>query len=361
MITVTSLCACFVIALVITPLTKQFSIKIGATDHPNHRKIHKRAMARSGGLAIFFAFFIGLFIAQPEDSSIIPIIIGAIIMTLTGFVDDLFQISARWKLFGQVAAALAVIAGGVHLEFINLPFDVRWQLGWLSLPLTSLWIIGVTNAINFIDGLDGLAAGVSSIILMAITTVAVIDGNTFVTVIGVLLLGSTLGFLVYNFNPAKLFMGDTGSLFLGFMISVIALLGFKNITIFSLLVPIILLAVPISDTFFAIIRRIVNQRPLSSADHSHLHHCLLRLGYSHKQTVLLIYAWCAFFGISAIVLTISTIWVTAFVTISFALLIELGAERLGLIHQEYKPFTKFLHRLQATNLKKGSEHTNQRG
>ncbi|MBB6450397.1 UDP-GlcNAc:undecaprenyl-phosphate GlcNAc-1-phosphate transferase [Geomicrobium halophilum] len=345
MVTATSLIVCFIATLVITPLVKRFAIKIGATDQPSNRKVHQKVMARIGGLAIFISFIIGLFIAQPQHPFIIPIVIGALIITLTGFLDDLFELSAKWKLLGQIAAAVVVVAGGVHIEFINLPFDYQWQLGWLSIPLTLLWIIGITNAINLIDGLDGLAAGVSSIILLTITAVAVIDQNVFVMALGAIMLGSTLGFLVHNFNPAKLFMGDTGALFLGFMISVIALLGFKNITVFSLLVPVILLAVPISDTFFAIIRRIVNKTPLSTADKSHLHHCLLNLGFSHKQTVLMIYAMSAIFGLSAIVLTISTLWVTAFVAITLFILIELGAEKVGLVNQEYKPFTRFFHRL----------------
>lgn len=218
---------------------------------------------------------------------------------------------------------------------------MQWQLGWLSIPLTMLWIIGVTNAINLIDGLDGLAAGVSSIVLATITIVAIIDSNVFVMALGAVMLGSTLGFLVHNFNPAKIFMGDTGALFLGFMISVISLLGFKNITVFSLLIPAILLAVPISDTLFAIIRRIVNKKPLSIADKSHLHHCLLNLGYSHKQTVLIIYAMSALFGIAAIVLTLSELWVTVLVVLALLTCIEIFAEKVGLVSKEYRPFMKF--------------------
>lgn len=159
------------------------------------------------------------------------------------------------------------------------------------------------------------------------------------------MLGSTLGFLVHNFNPAKIFMGDTGALFLGFMISVIALLGFKNITVFSLLIPVVMLAVPISDTLFAIIRRIVNKKPISIADKSHLHHCLLNLGYSHKQTVLIIYAMSALFGIAAIVLTMSTLWVTVLIVLALLILIELFAEKVGLVGKEFRPFMKFFTRI----------------
>ncbi|GAK07180.1 undecaprenyl-phosphate N-acetylglucosaminyl 1-phosphate transferase [Geomicrobium sp. JCM 19038] len=346
MITAISLIVCFIIALAVTPIIKRFAIKIGATDQPNDRKVHQKVMARIGGLAIFIAFIAGIFITQAHTHEFFyPILIGAFIITLTGFLDDLFELSAKWKLLGQIAAASAVVIGGVHVEFINLPFDMQWQLGWLSIPLTMIWIIGVTNAINLIDGLDGLAAGVSSIVLATITIVAIIDSNVFVMALGAVMLGSTLGFLVHNFNPAKIFMGDTGALFLGFMISVIALLGFKNITVFSLLIPVVMLAVPISDTLFAIIRRIVNKKPISIADKSHLHHCLLNLGYSHKQTVLIIYAMSALFGIAAIVLTMSTLWVTVLIVLALLILIELFAEKVGLVGKEFRPFMKFFTRI----------------
>lgn len=187
MITAISLIVCFIIALAVTPIIKRFAIKIGATDQPNDRKVHQKVMARIGGLAIFIAFIAGIFITQAHTHEFFyPILIGAFIITLTGFLDDLFELSAKWKLLGQIAAASAVVIGGVHVEFINLPFDMQWQLGWLSIPLTMIWIIGVTNAINLIDGLDGLAAGVSSIVLATITIVAIIDSNVFVMALGAL-------------------------------------------------------------------------------------------------------------------------------------------------------------------------------
>lgn len=181
--------------------------------------------------------------------------------------------------------------GGLEVEFINLPFFTdTLQFGIFSIPITILWIVAIINAINLIDGLDGLAGGVSTIALVTIATMALIKGDLFVAMVALTVIGSTLGFLKYNFHPAKIFMGDTGALFLGYIIAVLSLLGFKNVTMISLIVPIIILGVPISDTFFAIIRRIVNKQPISVADKSHLHHCLLDLGFTHKQTVLLIYA-----------------------------------------------------------------------
>lgn len=344
MTTAFALVTCFFISLFLTPFVKKFAHCIGATDQPNHRKVHKKAMARLGGLSIYIAFIVGLLILQPENEYLPYILIGGFIIIVTGFLDDLYELSAKWKLFGQILAAVAVVIGGVHLEFINLPFDGRLELGWFSIPITLLWIIGITNAINLIDGLDGLAAGVSSIVLTTISVLAIVQGDIFIVALGIALLGGTLGFLVHNFHPAKIFMGDTGALFLGFMIGVISLLGFKNVTIFSLVVPVIILAVPISDTLFAIIRRFVNKQPLSAPDKSHLHHCLLRFGYSHRQTVLIIYALSAFFGLAAVLFTISTLWVSLVILLVLLIGIELLAERIGLAGNEYRPMLRLVSR-----------------
>ncbi|MBU8905974.1 glycosyltransferase family 4 protein [Desertibacillus haloalkaliphilus] len=342
---VLTLLICFLCALFITPVVRKFAIKIGATDKPNERKVHQKLMARLGGLAIYISFLLGIVILQPESTYTIPILIGGFIIIVTGFLDDMMELSAKWKLFGQILAAVVVIIGGVQVQFINLPFENQLHLGWFSIPITLLWIIGITNAINLIDGLDGLAAGVSSIVLITITAMAMLDGNLFIVALGTILLGSTLGFLVHNFNPAKIFMGDTGALFLGFMIAVISLLGFKNVTVFSLLIPVIILAVPISDTFFAIIRRIVNKKPLSAPDKSHLHHCLLRLGFSHKKTVLLIYAMSAFFGLAAVLLTQSTLWVSLLIITIILVAIELIVELVGLVSTKYQPMLNFFRRI----------------
>ncbi|WP_018922032.1 UDP-phosphate N-acetylglucosaminyl 1-phosphate transferase [Salsuginibacillus kocurii] len=348
MLLILTLVVCFIASLVLTPVVKKFAIKIGATDQPNNRKVHQKVMARLGGLAIYLSFLIGYAILQPDSPYMWPILIGASIIILTGFLDDLTELSAKLKLFGQIAAAAVVIIGGVQIDFINLPFDAQLQLGILSIPLTLLWIIGITNAINLIDGLDGLAAGVSSIVLLTISILAALQGNIYIAGLALILLGSTLGFLVHNFNPAKIFMGDTGSMFLGFMIAVISLLGFKNVTLFSLVVPVIVLAVPISDTFYAIIRRIVNRQPLSAPDKSHMHHCLLRAGYSHRQTVLLIYAMSGFFGLAAVMFTLSTLWVALFIMTGLLVMIELLAERIGLVNDQFRPVSNFMRRLNNT-------------
>lgn len=342
-----TLLICFIVSVSMTPIVKKLAFKIGAVDAPNARKVHQKIMPRLGGFAIYIAFIIGFLLTRPESQmvSVTAILIGSFIIVITGILDDVYQLSPKVKLMGQIIAALVVIFGGVKIEYINLPFDGVLNFGWFSIPLTLLWIVGITNAINLIDGLDGLAAGVSSIVLITITILAMLDGNIFVMTLGTILIGSTLGFLVHNFHPAKIFMGDTGALFLGYIISVISILGFKNVTLFSIIVPAIILAVPISDTFFAIIRRVVNKRPLSSPDKSHLHHCLLRLGFSHTKTVLIIYGISAFFGLAAVILTLSTLWVSLVILLVLMIAIELIVELVGLVNTNYRPILNFLGRL----------------
>jgi UDP-GlcNAc:undecaprenyl-phosphate/decaprenyl-phosphate GlcNAc-1-phosphate transferase len=336
---------CFVTSILITPLVIKLAFKIGATDKPNHRKVHEKIMPRLGGLAIYISFIVGLLVLRPFDpfnpNLNTAILIGSIIIIVTGVLDDMFELSAKIKFICQIAAALVVIFwGGVQVSFVNLPFGGLVEFGILSIPLTILWIVGVTNAINLIDGLDGLAAGVSSIALLTISGMAIIMGDTYVVAIGSIVMASTLGFLLYNFHPAKIFMGDTGALFLGYMISVLALLGFKNVTLISFVIPVIILGVPISDTFFAIIRRIVNKKPLSAPDKSHLHHCLLRLGYTHRQAVLMIYALAAFFGLVAVIFSQAKIWGSFVVIAVLLLVIEVFAEKIGLMGKDHRPLHK---------------------
>lgn len=347
-----TLLVCFISSILLTPLVKKFAFKIGATDKPNQRKVHQKIMPRLGGLAIYLSFIIGLLVLRPGGPYATSIIIGSIIIVITGILDDIFELSAKVKFIAQIAAAaIVVIWGGVHVQFINIPFGGHIEFGYLSIPMTIIWIVGITNAINLIDGLDGLAAGVSSIALITISGMAIIMGDGYVTAVASVVLASTLGFLVYNFHPAKIFMGDTGALFLGFMISVLSLLGFKNVTLISFIVPIIILGVPISDTFFAIIRRIVNKKPLSAPDKSHLHHCLLRLGFTHRQTVLMIYAMAAFFGLSAIIFSQAKLLGGFFFIVILLIMIELFAEFIGLVGKNYRPLLKMLRVLLVTTVR----------
>ncbi len=341
-----SLAVAFIAAILLTPLVKRLAFRLGAVDAPNYRKVHARIMPRLGGLAIYCAFIIGFFFLKIvtgfESEYAYAIIIAATIIVFTGIIDDMREISAKAKLLGQViAACIVVFGGGIQMNFINLPFDGILNFGWLAIPLTIIWIVGVTNAVNLIDGLDGLAAGVSTIALATLAAMAMIMGNGIVIAMASILAAATLGFLVFNFHPAKIFMGDTGALFLGFMISVLALLGFKNVTVISFIIPIIILGVPISDTFFAIVRRLRQKKKWSDPDKSHLHHRLLDLGFSHRQTVLLIYAIAAVFGVVAIVFSMAKVWGAILLIAVLLVAIELLVEIIGLAGQNYKPLINF--------------------
>jgi UDP-GlcNAc:undecaprenyl-phosphate/decaprenyl-phosphate GlcNAc-1-phosphate transferase len=340
-----TLILCFITSIVMTPIVKKTAFIVGATDRPNQRKVHQSVMPRLGGLAIYISFLLGFYILKPSTpvANTPAIILGGAIIVLIGFFDDIFELSAKIKLAGQLAAAFVVVfLGDLQVDFINLPFGGRIDFGYLSIPFTIVWIVGITNAINLIDGLDGLAAGVSSIALITMAGMAYLTGNLYVVAVSLILLASTLGFLIYNFHPAKIFMGDTGALFLGFMISVLSLLGYKNVTFISLIVPIIILGVPISDTFFAILRRIINRQPLSAPDKSHLHHCMLRLGFTHRQTVLLIYSMSMFFGLAAVIYSQAKFWGSFMLIGVLLIIIEYVAEKVGLVGKDFHPLLRIM-------------------
>ncbi|MEI7025682.1 glycosyltransferase family 4 protein [Paenibacillus sp. y28] len=345
--------AAVVLAIVLTPVVKRVAFWVGAVDAPNHRKVHTRIMPRLGGLAIFLAFIGAFFAVAPafaelNEEVVTGLLIGGAIVVLVGALDDRYQLSPKWKLLGQIIAASVVVYCGVQIDLVNLPFgDSTVDMGWLSIPLTIFWIVGVTNAINLIDGLDGLAAGVSAIATATIMVMALIMGNITVVILSALLLGSIVGFLFYNFHPAKIFMGDSGALFLGFSLATLSILGFKQATLVSFIVPIVMLGVPLSDTFFAIVRRIVNKTPISVADKSHLHHCLLQLGFSHRKTVLVIYGIALVFGASAVLLSQATLWVTITLIAVLLLVLQLGAEAIGIVGQTRRPVLNLLDRFRS--------------
>lgn len=352
--------AALLIALLMTPLVKAFAFKVGAVDAPNHRKVHSRIMPRLGGLAIFIAFIGAYFIVSPAIDSlkgdvVFGLLVGGAIVVLVGALDDRFDLSPKLKLLGQVIAAGVVVYSGVVIDLVNVPFgDGTITLTWLAYPLTIFWIVGVTNAINLIDGLDGLSAGVSGIATCTILVLALMMGNTTVVLLCVVLLGSIAGFLVYNFHPAKIFMGDSGALFLGFSLATLSVLGFKQATVVSLLVPIMILGVPLSDTFFAIMRRWVNHLPISVADKNHLHHCLLQMGFSHRTTVLIIYGIAFVFGSSAVLLSYMSeqeaLWGTVVLIALLLCVLVLGAEVIGIISKNKKPVLRFLGKIRQKTL-----------
>lgn len=297
------------LAYFITPLAKKWADKIGAIDVPkDNRRIHIKPTPLLGGLAIYFACMIGMIIFVPMSQRILGIMAGATVIVACGYLDDVKSLSPKTKLVIQVIAALIVIYGGVRINRLTNPLvflgGSKWiELGILSYPLTMLWIVGLTNAFNLIDGLDGLAAGVSVISSMTLFVAAILLGpeQQYVPVITAILAGSTLGFLPYNFNPAKIFMGDTGALFLGFMLSVISAIGvLKSATALAILIPVFAMGLPIIDTILAMIRRAANGKSMVEADKGHLHHKLLERGYSQKQAVLTLYSLSAVLGVGAV-------------------------------------------------------------
>lgn len=281
----------FLFVLAITPFIKKVAKHINAIDIPNDRKVHKVPIPRLGGLGIYMGFLLGYMLMGSMSLRMNAILIGSFIIIVTGIVDDINPIPAKVKFLFQILAAAVVAFYGKILLTSLSAFGLYIEFGKFSYLITIIFIVAIINCINLIDGLDGLAAGLSSIYFITIGIVIVGWNHSFGldAYITFIMLGATLGFLFHNFNPAKIFMGDSGSMFLGYIIAVIALLGFKNVTLTTLLVPICLLAVPVMDTLFAIIRRIVNKKPIDEPDKEHLHHQLLNLNLSHRNTVLVIY------------------------------------------------------------------------
>jgi UDP-GlcNAc:undecaprenyl-phosphate/decaprenyl-phosphate GlcNAc-1-phosphate transferase len=325
----------FLVAICSTPLVKKLAIYIGAVDKPDSRKVHSKIMPRLGGLAIVFgATVAGLFIA-PKSSYLPYLISAALVIVITGVLDDKYILPAKIKLAGQVLATFIVLFSGLKINLITLPIIGSVHLGFFGYLIAFFWIIGITNAVNLMDGLDGLAAGLSTLSIFSLMVISVLNGNIFLTSICLILIASSLGFLIFNFYPAKIFMGDTGALFLGFTLSIISLMSMNTHSNFtSLIVPVIILAVPIIDTLFAIIRRIINKQSITAPDKNHLHHCLLKIGYSHRTSVLIIYTFGLAFGISAILLTANG-WVGTIILVCTLLIgLLLTAKIVGILEEE---------------------------
>ena len=325
--------AALVLALVFVPLAMKLAYKIGAVDKPNARKVHTKIMPRMGGLGIYLAYIIVVLATQKMNMQLAGLLLGSTILVVLGIFDDMKDLNAKFKLLIQILAAVIVMAFGVRIEFMTNVFGGEAiYLDILSLPITLLWIVGITNAINLIDGLDGLAGGIATIAALSMAVVGWIYGQYLMASMAIILAGATMGFLRYNFHPAKVFMGDTGSLFLGFNLSVLAIMGVaKSVTFISLAAPVLVLGVPIFDTFFAILRRKMNHKPIFAADKDHLHHRLLGMGFSHQKTVLIIYAISFFLALSAILITyLSTAEAVAVVAIVLSVIL-IGAGKLGVI------------------------------
>lgn len=296
------------ITYITMPLVRRLSVRVGAVANPGGRRHHKNVIPLSGGVAIFIGFMIGVLFLNNTSNEVIGLLIGASIITGVGLIDDIFELPPIAKFFGQIIATLVVISAGVRVEFIgNLGNgnDGLYYLGFLSLPFTFFWIIGMTNAINFLDGLDGLAGGVSSIAAATLGVISLITGRYDTAVLCFMLSAAAFAFLPHNFTnhpKRKIFMGDAGSGFLGFSLAVLSVMGIvKMAAAFSMLVPIIILAIPIFDTAFAIIRRLIAGKSPFEADRLHLHHRILDKGLSNNQTTFMIYGITIILSIIAVI------------------------------------------------------------
>ena len=336
----------FIIALVVsyllTPGVKKVAIKVGAVDRPNARKVHTHVIPRLGGLAIYIGFMAAVLFCVPLHQELIGMLLGCTAIVAIGIWDDICNIPARVKLVGQIAAACIPVAFGIQIEWLTNPFgDILVLPEVIAIPVTIFWIIGFTNTVNLIDGLDGLAAGVAFIASISMFLLAVNLNQFLPALIIVSMAGAALGFLQYNFNPAKIFMGDTGSMLLGYTLAVSAVLGLvKTAATVALVVPIIALGLPILDTTFAIIRRRMSGVPIFQPDKGHLHHRLLALGMTQKQAVLIMYFVSMMLGIVALFVA-NVSYQTGIVTVLVVLAVIIySAKRIGILRKSTTDSTR---------------------
>lgn len=321
------------VAYCVTPLVKRIAFRIGALDMPEARKVHKVPMPRLGGLGIYVAFLVAVLASMPLTWELLGVILGGTLIVAVGIADDVWQLPARVKLLGQVAAALVLVFFDVQVEWIANPFGEGYiYFDEFSVPLTVFWVVAFTNVVNLIDGLDGLAAGVGAIASFTVTCLAAQTGYMEPALLSAALFGSILGFIRYNFSPATIFMGDTGSMFIGYVIGAFSVDGaVKTAAAVSLLVPAIVMGLPIMDTAFAILRRYRNGRPIFAPDKGHFHHRLLALGLNQKQAVLLMYGITAALGIAAVLFAeLRGVWAAVLIAV-LATAVAVGAKLIGIL------------------------------
>ena len=328
-----------IVSLLLMPAVILLANKTGAMDAPNARKVHKKPIPRIGGLGIYAGFMAAIIFVAVKfgiDSGQIKdavglLLSGSLIVAL-GLADDYKNLPAKVKLLGQICAAAVLVFGfDVRIDFVTDPFGGYIYLEWFAIPATIFWLVGLTNTVNLIDGLDGLAAGVAAIASFTILLIALEQNFVLVAIITAALAGAAVGFLKYNFHPAEIFMGDTGSMFLGFMLAGISVTGaVKSVATIALIVPIFALGLPILDTTFAIVRRLRGGVPIFKPDKGHLHHRLLSVGFTQRQAVLLMYVIRALFGLSAIALTAVSYQIAVLILLLVVAAIIYGVRKLGI-------------------------------
>ncbi len=301
LIPILSAIAAAVVVLLLTPVTMWLAAKVGAVDIPSARRIHTRPIPRLGGIAIVVAFLLPALWFLPVDPAVRGLLVGGVLIAALGVVDDIRGLSPTLKLLGQVACASVPVAAGLVIDHITLPFVGPVDLGAAAYVLTVIWFVAIVNIINFTDGIDGLAAGVVGIGATTFAIIAASLGRADAAILAAALAGACIAFLRFNFNPARTFMGDGGSMFLGFMLAGIAITGLmKSAAAVAIVLPLIVLAIPILDTLFVIMKRLKHGLPVYSADTSHFHHRFLAIGWSQRRTVLSIYAWAGLMSLMAL-------------------------------------------------------------
>jgi UDP-GlcNAc:undecaprenyl-phosphate GlcNAc-1-phosphate transferase len=356
---IVSLFATMIISAILTPFVRRISFKVGAIDKPTARRVNKVPMPTMGGLAIFIAFNFSLFFLlrnQIPNPQFYGIFFGECIILVTGIIDDIFELRPIQKMIGILLAALAVyLFANVRMTTLTFPFIGIVNFGWFSLPITLLWIAAITNAINLLDGLDGLATGVTIIALFTTGFTGLFflpSTNIYIVIMIFTLVAAEIGFLPYNFFPARIYLGDTGALFIGFMISIFSLSGLKNATFITILIPVMILGVPLTDTVYAILRRLLNKESISHADKRHLHHRLMQMGLTHRQTVLVIYGISLIFSFIALLYPVSTLWGSVLLTIGILIGIEIFVEAIGLVGENRTPMLNWIRKLVRSNTSK---------
>lgn len=332
------------VALCIMPGVIIFAQKTGAMDAPDQRKVHKTPVPRIGGIGIYLAFMLAISacmvtnnLSTEVTNELVGILVSGSIIAVVGIIDDYKNLPAKIKLLGQIfAAVVLVVFFDVRIDFITDPFGDYIYLDLFAIPATIFWLVGVTNTVNLIDGLDGLAAGVATIASITIFLVALEQNIFLVAVLTAALAGAAIGFLYYNFNPARIFMGDTGSMFLGFILASISIIGaVKSAATIALIVPILALGLPIFDTTFAIVRRYRGGVSIFKPDKGHLHHRLLALGFTQRQAVLLMYVISALLGLSAVALTEVDNKIAVAIVFFVVGILVYGAKRLGILQIQH--------------------------
>lgn len=335
----------FIISLVtvlaVTPLVQRLAIRWGVLDRPGRRKIHQGEIPRLGGVAVWFASLVPFLVLLIwQDLSVVPLetawaplvglLLGSLVVFAVGIWDDISRLSPWVKLAAEVAASLIVVSFGLKMRLFTNPFGYQLALNWLGIPLTVLWLVGITNAVNLADGIDGLATGVAAfgafiLFIMTYSTV-----HTLVSLLAMALAGATLGFLRYNFYPATIFLGDSGSLFLGFYLGGLSIWASEKSTItFAILIPIVALGLPLADMIYAVVRRWTRGVPLKQADREHIHHKLLDMGFAQRATVLILYAVNIFLVLLAGTLLLTRNSWAAYILVLLGLALIVGSRFLG--------------------------------